>query len=143
MILPDVNVLIYAFREGAPGHQEYKAWLGEVLAGDQAYAMSDIVLSGFLRVTTNPAIFDPAVPLQAALDFVQEVRSPPHCVPVIPGTDHWDIFVKLCRKTAARGNHVADAYLAALAIESGNELLTTDRDFSRYPGLRWRHPLQS
>lgn len=142
MILPDVNVLVYAFREGAPNHDEYKAWLEGVLLGDQSYAMADIVLCGFLRILTHPSIFDPPVPLESALKFLEHIRSQPHCVPVIPGASHWDIFIKLCRKTEARGNHLSDAYLAALVIESGSELITADRDFSRYPGLRWRHPLQ-
>ena len=141
MILPDVNVLVYAFRGGAPRHSEYKSWLDDVLSGDQAYAVCDLVLSGFIRILTHPSIFDPPVPLKSTLDFVQVVRSQPHAAVVSPGPAHWDIFTNLCRKTAARGNHVTDTYLAALAIESGSELITEDRDFSRYPGLRWRHPL--
>lgn len=142
MILPDVNVLVYASREDAIDHPEYKAWLEHVVRGDQAYGMCDLVLSGFLRIVTHPRIFNIPTPLEAAISFVETIRSQPHCSPLAPGPAHWDIFVKLCRKTAARGNHVADAYLAALAIESGSELITADRDFSRYPDLRWRHPLQ-
>jgi predicted nucleic acid-binding protein len=68
------------------------------------------------------------------------LREQPTCVPVSPGPRHWDLFVRLCRAAGVRGNLVPDAFLAALVIESGCELVTTDRDFSRFPGLRWRHP---
>jgi predicted nucleic acid-binding protein len=75
------------------------------------------------------------------LAFVAELRAQPHRVLVQPGTRHWEIFERLCRECRARGNLVSDAYLAALAIESGCERVTTDRDYSRFAGLRWRHPL--
>ena len=142
MILPDVNVLVYAFREDAPNHPEYKAWLERIISGDQAYGLCDLVLSGFLRIVTHPRVFNPPAPLEAAASFVEVIRSQPHCVSVAPGPAHWDIFLRLCRRSDARGNHVADAYLAAIAIESGSDWITTDRDYSRYPGLRWRHPLE-
>jgi uncharacterized protein len=79
--------------------------------------------------------------LPAALTFAAELREQPNCVIISPGPRHWDIFVDLCQKVNARGNLVPDAYLAALAIESGSEWITTDRDYARFPGLRWRHPL--
>jgi toxin-antitoxin system PIN domain toxin len=79
--------------------------------------------------------------LSAALAFVEEVRDQPNCVIVRPGPRHWELFTDLCRRVNARGNLVPDAYLAALAIESGSEWITTDRDYARFPGLRWRHPL--
>lgn len=91
---------------------------------------------------THPRVFDRPSPLAKALAFAEEVRSPAHCVPVAPGEGHWAIFLRLCRSAVARGNLVPDAYLAALAIEWGCEWITTDRDFSRFPGLRWRHPLE-
>jgi predicted nucleic acid-binding protein len=78
-----------------------------------------------------------------SLEFTDRMRNQPNCVPIAPGARHWDIFTSLCRSAGAKGNLVPDAYLAALAIESGSEWITTDRDFSRFPGLRWRHPLTS
>lgn len=75
------------------------------------------------------------------MEFVSAVRDRPNAVRVSPGARHWEIFVRICRDAGARGSLIADAYLAALAIESGSELVTTDRDFSRFPGLAWRHPL--
>ncbi len=142
MRLIDVNVLVYAHREELPEHKDHLDWLRDVLAGDEAYGMADLVLSGFLRVVTNPRVFSVPTPLELALAFVDRVRSQPNCVPVAPGPRHWEIFTALCRSVEARGNLVSDAYLAALAIESGSEWITTDRDFSRFPALRWRHPLR-
>jgi len=141
MQLVDVSVLVHAHREDAPRHPEFLAWLTGVLAGDQAYGVADLVLSGFLRVVTHPRVFNPPSPIEAALAFADEVRGQPHCVPVVPGPRHWGIFGRLCREAGVKGNLVPDAYLAALAIESGSEWVTTDLDFSRFRGLRWRHPL--
>jgi hypothetical protein len=103
--------------------------------------MANIILSGFLRIVTHPRVFNPPTQIRNALDFVQMVRDQPNCVLVAPGPRHWNIFVDLCRASGARGNLVPDAFLAALAIESGSEWITTDRDYGRFPGLRWRHPL--
>ncbi len=141
MILIDVNVLVYAHRTESDRHREYRDWLTDVIDGEQAYGMCDLVLSGFLRVATHKKIFRPATPLRQALSFVDIVRDQPHCVRVEPGPRHWALFTKLCRGTSARGNLVPDAYFAALAIESGSEWITTDRDYAKFPGLRCRHPL--
>jgi len=141
LILIDVNVLLYAHREELPDHQAYRDWLTATVNGDAAYGMSDLVLSSFVRIITNPKIFRPPTPLVQAIDAANALRGQPTCVPVRPGLMHWDLFVRLCRETGAKGGLVTDAYLAALAIESGAEWITTDRDFSRFPGLRWRHPL--
>lgn len=105
------------------------------------YGVTDLVLSGFLRLVTNRRIFAPPTPTRTALRFVAAVRSPANAVVVRAGPRHWEIFSALCLRAGARGNLVPDAYLAALAIESGSEWVTTDRGFARFPGLRWRHPL--
>jgi hypothetical protein len=109
--------------------------------GEQAYAISDLVLSGFVRIVTFRGIFDPPSTIEQALDFVSRLREQPHCTLVQPGGRHWNIFARLCRESKARGNLVPDAFLAALAIEHGCELLSADADFARFKGLRWRHPL--
>ena len=141
MRVPDVNVLVYAFREDAPRHPEVRAWLQGVADGEAAFGLADIVVAGFLRVVTHPRIFTPPTPLDAAVAFVEALRSRSNCVPVAPGPRHWEIFLRLCRESGATGNLVQDAYLAALAVETGSEWVTTDRDFARFPGLRWRHPM--
>jgi toxin-antitoxin system PIN domain toxin len=86
-------------------------------------------------------VFDPPTPLDQAIAFVEQVRSRPNTVVFSPGKRHWEIFRGLCVASGATGNLIPDAYLAALATETGSELITTDRDFARFPGLRWRHPL--
>ena len=142
MILPDVNVLVYAHRADAPKHTAYRRWLEDVINSDQAYGMTDIVLAGFLRIVTHPRIFDPPTDMATAVAFADQVRSQPNCILISPGTRHWAIFTRLCEQAGVRGNLVPDAYLASLAIESGSEWITTDRDFSRFPDLKWRHPLE-
>lgn len=141
MILPDVNVLVYAFHEGAPDHGRYREWLDAAATSDEPIGISDLVLSGFVRVATHPRIFERPAPIGRALKFADALRSQPSATVLSPGPRHWQIFERLCRDAGAKGNLVADAYHAALAIESGSEWITTDRDFSRFAGLRWRHPL--
>jgi toxin-antitoxin system PIN domain toxin len=113
-----------------------------VLLSDHAYGLSDLVLSGFLRVVTHPKVFNPPSGTDKALAFVEELRSQPTCAIINPGPRHWDIFCRLCKTSGIKGNLVPDAFLAALAIESGSEWVTADRDYHRFPGLRVRHPLE-
>src|SRR5579859_603373 len=141
MLLPDVNVLIYAHRQDAPDHAAYREWLERLINDDAAFGLADLVLSGFIRVVTHPRVFNPPSSIDEACAFVIALRGRPNYVSVGPGPRHWDLFLSLCRRAGARGNLVPDAYLAALAIESGSEWMTTDRGFARFPGLRWRHPL--
>lgn len=142
MVLLDVNVLVYAHREDARDHRAYRDWLEALINSDQAYGISDLVLSGFLRVVTHPKVFNPPSPMSAALQFAQAVREAPTCSLIAPGARHWEIFCHLCTVAGIKGNLVPDAYLAALAIESGSEWITTDRDYHRFAGLRVRHPLR-
>lgn len=142
MRLVDVNVLLYAFREDAANHSRCRAWVEGVLASDEAYAVSDHVLAGFLRVATHPRIFHPPAPLDLALSFAEAFRDRPNAVGVSPGGRHWEIFTRLCVEAEASGNLVPDAWLAALAIEHGCEFITTDRGYARFSSLRWRHPLE-
>ncbi len=111
--------------------------------GPGAYGMSDLVLSGFIRVVTHPREFDEPMRPGEALDTVSAMRVRPNARQVRPGDRHWALFSDLVRRTGAKGDAVPDAFLAAMAIESGDELVTCDRGFSRYPGLRWRHPLDA
>ena len=141
MIVPDVNVLIYAHREDMEEHQAYREWLARLVNGGAAYGMSEVVLSSFVRVVTNRRIFDKPTGTREALASAAALLEPLQCVPVRPGPRHWEIFDSLCRRHAVAGNLVADAYLAAIVMEAGCELATADRDFARFEGLRWRHPL--
>ncbi|MHC4473592.1 MAG: TA system VapC family ribonuclease toxin, partial [Planctomycetota bacterium] len=96
MLLLDVNVLVYAHREDAPDHERYRAWLESMLEDEAAFGVSDLVLSGLLRIVTHPRVFAPPTPLETALAFAREVRAHPNRIPVAPGHRHWEIFVRLC-----------------------------------------------
>ena len=137
----DVNVLVYAHREDASDHARYRQWLEGVLRSDAVYGVSDLALSGFIRVVTHPRIFREPTPIERALAFVSEVRDRPNCISILPGPRHWEIFTRFCRDCGIKGNLVTDAFFAALAVESGSDWITTDRDYARFPGLTWRHPL--
>lgn len=140
MLLPDVNVLVYAFRADLPQHAPHRAFVEGLLDGEEAFGLSSLVLSGFLRIVTHPRIFTEPDPIEEAAAFANVLRDNERAVTIEPGPRHWAIFLRLCDEGRARGNLVPDAYHAALAIESGCEWVTTDRDYARFPGLRWRDP---
>ena len=140
MILPDVNVLIYAFRQDVPQHAICRPWLNGVVLGDARFGVSPLALSALLRVTTNPRAYSTPSATEDAFGFCEDLLAQPHCQVVEPGERHWDIFKQLCVETETRGPRVTDAWFAALAIESGCEWITFDRDFARFPGLRWQVP---
>lgn len=141
MILIDVNVLVYANRVDSHNHSKYKAWLEEALRSGEQVGMSELVLSGVVRILTHPRIFPEPTSLDEALEFADSLRGHSACLPVAPGSAHWGIFARLCGAAGARGALITDAYFAALAIESHAEWITADRDYARFPGLKWRHPL--
>lgn len=141
MIIPDVNVLVYAHRADAPDHARYRHWLEETVNHPSSFGLSSLVCSGFLRIVTHPRIFDPPTTPKVALAQIAQLRERANCVFVEPGERHWRIFTDLCADSGAKGNLAPDAYLAAIAIESGSRWATTDRDFARFGGLDWFHPL--
>jgi len=141
MILPDINVLIYSHREEQPEHERYAEWLESLANGPAPFALSSMTLSGFLRIVTNPQLFDPPTPMDQAIEFCRELLAHPRSVLVEPSERHLEILFDLIGRAELHGRLVSDAHLAALAIEHGCELVTTDGHFGRFPGLRWRHPL--
>lgn len=141
MILADVNLLVYAFRETTADHQHYRKWLIEQLNGHQPFALNGTILSGFLRVVTHPKVFDQPASLDEAVAFVSQLQAAPTAIPLSPGPRHWAIFVDLCRQIKAKGNAIPDAYLAAIAVEHGCHFYSADRGFARFKGLRYSHPL--
>lgn len=140
MTLPDVNVLVYAHREDTSEHAVCHRWLLATMKSDAPFGLSDSVLASVVRIATHPKIFKQPSPLDVVLAFTAGLLAQPNAVTVRPGPRHWEIFTRLCRESGARGNIVADACLAALAIESGCEWITTDGDFARFAGLKWRRP---
>lgn len=141
MRLLDANVLVYAHREDAPGHDRYRAWLSELLAGDEPFGLTSLVRTAFVRIVTHRKVFDPPSPLALATAFIDDVCGHDLCVPLEAGARHWALFKEQCHGAGALGNLVTDAHLAALAVETGSEIVTTDRDFARFRGVRWIHPL--
>lgn len=141
MQMPDVNALVYAHRGELPQHERYRDWLSGLLNGLESYGVSDLVALGFQRVVTSPKIFRDPTPLAEALRFVDVFRNRPQAIPVAPGRRHWPIFRDLCQQINASGADVTDAYLAALAIEHGHDVVTEDKGFRRrFPGLRTTRP---
>lgn len=136
MRLLDVNVLIYAHRADSPHHTACRRFVETQVAEPSLFGAPALTLSGFLRVSTHPRVFETPTPLDDALEFVDTLTGRANFVTVVPGARHWSIFTDLLRTAHARGNLVADAYLAAIAIETGSEWVTTDDDFARFEGLR-------
>jgi toxin-antitoxin system PIN domain toxin len=130
MILPDVNVLIYAFRPEVPEHRRCRQWLQSVVDADARFGISPLALGAVARVTTNRRTYANASSFDDALRFCDYLLDQPHCQVVEPRERHWDIFKRLCVETESRGPHVTDAWYAALAIEWGCEWITLDRDFA-------------
>ena len=138
MILPDVNVLIYAFRKDAKSHRTARAVLDPLFTGDTRFGISPAALGALVRVTTNARTFANASSLEEAFGFCSDIYSHSNCQIVTPGDRHWRIFERLCLETNTRGTDVADAWYAALAIEWGCEWITFDRDYARFPDLNCR-----
>jgi len=139
MLMPAVNVLVYAHREESPSHERYAAWLVNLASGPEPFAISEFVMHGFIRVVTNPKIFDPPSTVAQALEFLDALLALPTCSVIRGGSNHWSIFRNLCETGELRGKIAADAVHAALAIETGCEWVTADTDFARFaPPLRWK-----
>jgi toxin-antitoxin system PIN domain toxin len=140
VVLPDVNVLIYAFREDVPHHNICRSWLEAAIGADSRFGLSPLGLSALVRITTNPRIFAQPSGIDEALGFCQDLLEQPNCQIVQPGERHWNIFRCLCIETGTHGPRVTDAWFAALAIEWDCEWVTFDRDYRRFPGLRLHRP---
>ena len=141
MIIPDLNLLIYAYNEAAPFHEDAKRWWEELVNGEVRVGIPWVVSIGFVRLMTHPRVLvHPMAPAQA-VDFVLEWFRFPNVVPIHPGTDHLVYFRRNLLAAGVGGNLVTDSHLAALALEYQAELHSNDSDFARFPGLRWRKPL--
>jgi len=140
VVLPDVNVLVAAHRGAAPQHREAREWLVSALGGDEAVGLCLPVVSGFVRVATSPRVFAPPSTHDEVFRFVDHLAGHLGTIWVNPGRQHLVLLETLCRSADARGDLVSDAVIAALAIEAGAAVVTYDRDFARFDGLRWRTP---
>lgn len=141
MTLVDANVLIYAIDADSPHHGPARRWLEAALSGATPVGLPWVVILAFLRLTTRPGILHQPLPLERALAFVDEWLAQP-CVRVVaPGEGHWPVLRKLVRDSGTAGNLTSDAHLAALAIELGASICSTDADFERFPGVERVSPL--
>ncbi|OPZ44011.1 MAG: Ribonuclease VapC43 [Actinobacteria bacterium ADurb.BinA094] len=140
MILPDVNVLVYAAREDVPDCARYRCWLEAALLGPEPVAMVAPVIAGFLRVVTNPRVFTHPSTLDDALAFVDAALAAPAAVAPALSERLTVTLAKVCHRAGATADRVPDAYLAAIALDLDAELVTADRGFARFEGLRRRHP---
>ena len=136
MILPDVNVLIYAFRPDSPYHNVCKPWLETVANDDAQFGVSPLALSAVARIVTNPRVFREPSPIEEAFAFCDALMNRPNCEIVRPGPRHWAIFARLCREGGVRGPLVTDAWFAALAIERGWFSSSSTATTPVFPGSR-------
>jgi toxin-antitoxin system PIN domain toxin len=143
MIVPDINLLVFAHNAAAPLHQAARTWWEDLMTREQPVGVPWAVAFGFVRLVTHPAVL--AVPLEpcAALDRVEAWFNQPSVEPLEPGPRHLAIVRTLFAATRVGGRLTTDTHLAALAIEHQCELHSNDSDFERFPGLRWRNPLRS
>ncbi len=140
MILPDTGVLVQAFRQDAPEHPLCRKWLETVLEDDARFAIAPTILADVVKTASNPRVFVRPNKPARIVQFCEALLAQQHCVPVHPGPRHWSLFARLCESAEARGPLAGMAWHAALAIEWGCEWITLDRDYARFPGLRWRLP---
>ena len=141
MIIPDINLLVYAYASDAPHHDRARSWWESCLTNPGVVGLPWAVMLGFVRIMSSPAVFRDPMPPVEALDHVRSWLDRPQTQIVIPGPRHLDILTEIMASSRAPGRLTTDAHLAALAIETQSELYSNDVDFARFSGLRWRNPL--
>lgn len=141
MILFDVNVLLNAHRPNQEHHWPALELIEKTVNDPAPFALSDSVLTAFIRIATDPRAFEMPTPLEVAFETTNQLLSRPNARRLHRTEANWSIFERLCRQTQARGKLVADAHHAALAIEHGCQWISFDRDFAKFPDLNWQHPL--
>lgn len=141
MIVVDANILIYAYHPRSPFHQRAKTWIETVFEGNDPVRLPWSTVLAFLRITTNPKVFEHPLSIEEAAAAAASWLEVPGVAPIDPGERYWSILRQLLVDSRATGALVSDAALAALAFEHGATLATTDRDFRRFPGLKLLNPL--
>ncbi len=141
MIVPDANLLLYAYNDGAPLHVPARRWWEGMLNGSERVGIPWIVVAAFVRLMTQPPLLEYPYSPDQAIDAVESWFDLPHVSPVNPGPEHLALMRRALAAAGVGGNLVTDAHIAALAMEYQAEVHSNDADFSRFPGLRWRNPL--
>jgi hypothetical protein len=139
--LPDANLLLYAYDSSSAHHERARRWLEEQLSGVETFAFAWVVLLAFVRLVSNPRVFESPLPIGDALGAVDAWLAAPCATVVHPGPRHLVVLRQLLEPVGTGGNLTSDAHLAALALEHDAELCSADADFSRFPGIRWSNPL--
>ena len=140
MVITDANLLIYAYDVASPFHQQAVRWLEETFASGDDFGLPVQAMFTFIRIGTNP-VLPTRFTMEEALKIVDSWLVRPQVRLLAPGPGHWQIFRNLCVQTGATGKLATDTHLAALAIEHSAAFFSADRDFARFPGLRWHNPL--
>lgn len=141
MIVLDANLLLYAYDRGSDKHAEARAWVEETFSSGYPVGLPWQTVSAFMRIVTNPRLSRRRFTAAEVVEIVDEWLNQPNVRLLGPGEQHWSFLRQMMVDGQARGPLVTDAQLAALTIEYGGVLHTTDRDFSRFPGLRWKNPI--
>ena len=140
MKVVDVNLLIYAINSSSPHHEAAREWLGHTLNANEPIGLAWVVILAFLRLTTSPRVMPRPISVDQAIGIVDSWLALPTVRLAQPGPDHWQVLRELFNDLGTGGNLTTDAHLAALAIEHGARLYSTDNDFSRFKSLRWEDP---
>jgi toxin-antitoxin system PIN domain toxin len=141
VIVIDVNLLLYAYSAPSPRQEKARAWLETIFSAEEPVGLPWQVISAFIRIASNPKLPQLRRPAEEAIRTVDEWLRQPNVRVLVAGDGHWPLFRRMILEGQATGDLVSDAQIAALTIEYGGVLYTADRDFARFPGLRWRNPL--
>ena len=141
MIVPDLNLLVYAYNDGAPHHEPARRWWEDLVNGTERVGVPWVVSTGFVRLMTHPKVLTHPAAATEAVDYVREWFRFPHVAPVNPGAEHLALLRRNLAAAGVGANLVTDSHIAAVAMEYQAEVHSNDTDFSRFPGLRWRNPL--
>jgi len=141
VVVPDINLLVFAYNEAAARHEAARAWWEALMMGRERIGVPWAVVVGFVRLVTHAAVMEQPLPPRAAMERVRQWFTREHVQSLDPGPRHLVILEQLFESTGVAGSLTTDTHLAALAIEHQCELHSNDSDFARFPGLRWRNPL--
>jgi toxin-antitoxin system PIN domain toxin len=143
VIVPDVNLLLYAELDAFAQHGAAREWWEALLNGEQRVGIASVVVFGFVRISTNRRVFTDPLPVDDAIARVRRWLEQRNVTFLVPGTRHLDTAFRLLEQLGTATNLTTDVQLAAHAIEHGGEVHSNDSDFGRFDGLRWVNPLTS
>jgi toxin-antitoxin system PIN domain toxin len=141
MIVPDVNMLLYAHVDAFPHHEAARVWWEDLLSSDRQVGLASVTIFGFIRIGTNRRVFTDPLSVADAIARTRSWLEQPNVTALVPGTRHLEIAFRLLEQQGTASNLTTDAQLAAHAIEHGGEVHSNDGDFGRFEGLRWTNPL--